>query len=128
MAPRRANPIVHLELHTGDVDEACALYAELCGWDRQRIEAGGGAYTALALGGEVGGGVVECDAGPSMWLPYVEVDDASEVTDRARRMGAEVLLEPREGPEGWRSVVASPAGGEVAFWQAKRRSRRRRGS
>jgi hypothetical protein len=30
-----------------------------------------------------------------------------------------VLLEPREGPAGWRSVVAAPAGAELAFWQPK---------
>jgi hypothetical protein len=30
-------------------------------------------------------------------------------------------MEPREGPVGWRSVVATPAGGDVAFWQPKRR-------
>jgi hypothetical protein len=30
-----------------------------------------------------------------------------------------VLLAPREGPAGWRSVVATPAGGEIAFWQRK---------
>jgi hypothetical protein len=30
-----------------------------------------------------------------------------------------VLLEPREGPAGWRSVVATPAGGEIAFSQQK---------
>jgi hypothetical protein len=35
-------------------------------------------------------------------------------------LGGVVLLEPREGPAGWRSVVATPAGGEIAFWQAKR--------
>jgi hypothetical protein len=29
-------------------------------------------------------------------------------------------MEPREGPAGWRSVVASPAGAEIAFWQQKR--------
>ena len=51
------------------------------------------------------------------WLPYVEVDRVDEVTDRARRLGASVLLEPREGPAGWRSVVASPEAGEIAFWQ-----------
>ena len=34
--------------------------------------------------------------------------------------GARVLLEPREGPAGWRSVVATPAAGELAFWQPKR--------
>jgi hypothetical protein len=31
-----------------------------------------------------------------------------------------VLLAPREGPAGWRSVVRTPAGGEIAFWQPKR--------
>jgi hypothetical protein len=31
-----------------------------------------------------------------------------------------VLLEPREGPAGWRSVITEPAGGEVALWQRKR--------
>jgi hypothetical protein len=30
------------------------------------------------------------------------------------------LLEPREGPVGWRSVVSAPAGGELGFWQPKR--------
>ena len=38
----------------------------------------------------------------------------------AERLGARVLLAPREGPAGWRSVVSTPHGGEVAFWQPKR--------
>jgi predicted enzyme related to lactoylglutathione lyase len=29
-------------------------------------------------------------------------------------------LGPREGPLGWRSVVSTPEGGEIAFWQPKR--------
>jgi hypothetical protein len=28
-------------------------------------------------------------------------------------------MEPREGPAGWRSVVATPTAGEIAFWQPK---------
>ena len=53
-----------------------------------------------------------------LWLPYVEVPDIAAATAApgARRP---VLLEPREGPAGWRSVVATPTGGELAFWQAK---------
>jgi hypothetical protein len=31
-----------------------------------------------------------------------------------------VLLEPREGPSGWRSVIRTTAGGELSFWQRKR--------
>jgi predicted enzyme related to lactoylglutathione lyase len=56
-----------------------------------------------------------------VWLPYIEVAEISEATERARRLGASVLLDPREGPAGWRSAVAAPAGGEIAFWQPKRR-------
>ena len=30
-----------------------------------------------------------------------------------------VMLAPREGPAGWRSVVTGPAAGQVALWQPK---------
>ncbi len=71
------------------------------------------------MGGGVGGGIVECGTRRPCWLPYVEVERIDELTDRARRLGASVLLEPREGPAGWRSVVATPTGGEIALWQPK---------
>jgi predicted enzyme related to lactoylglutathione lyase len=115
--------VVHLELHTGDLPRACAFYAGLCGWRPERVEAGSGAYWALDLGAGFGGGVVECRTGRPLWLPYVEVAAVSEATDRARALGAAVLLEPREGPAGWRSVVAAPAGAEIAFWQPKQPDR-----
>jgi predicted enzyme related to lactoylglutathione lyase len=37
----------------------------------------------------------------------------------ADRLGARVLLAPREGPSGWRAVLATPQGGEIALWQPK---------
>jgi len=119
MMPSPSNPIVHLELHTGDLPRACTFYAGLCGWRTARIDAGCGSYLALELGGGFGGGVVECETRRPLWLPYVEVPEITEVTERARRLGGSVLLEPSEGPAGWRSVVAAPAGAEVALWQPK---------
>jgi len=113
-------PVVHLELHTGDRQRARAFYAELCGWRSERIDIGSGSYLALDLGRRLDGGIVECQTARALWLPYVEVDEIAAATRRARRSGAAVLLEPREGPAGWRSVVATPAGGEVALWQPKR--------
>jgi predicted enzyme related to lactoylglutathione lyase len=117
---RSSNPVVHLELHTGDRHAARAFYAELCGWRPECIAARCGSYLALEMGRGPGGGIVECETERPLWLPYVEVDGVAETTRRARRLGAAVLLEPREGPAGWRSLVASPAGGEIAFWQHKR--------
>jgi len=110
---------VHLELHTGDVRRAADFYEQVCGWRAERVEAGDRSYWALELGA-LGGGAVECPTERSLWLPYVAVPDAFAATERARRQGARVLLEPREGEAGWRSVVASRAGGELAFWQSKR--------
>ena len=115
-------PIVHLELHTNNLARASLFYARLCGWATQRIETevAEKSYLALETGGEVGAGVVECATRRSLWLPYVEVSDIEAVTERARGLGATVLLDPREGPAGWRAVVTAPAVGELAFWQPKR--------
>jgi predicted enzyme related to lactoylglutathione lyase len=121
MGSERRRPVVHLELHTRDLAAACEFYDDLCGWRAERIEAGGGSYTALALGGGFGGGgVVECETRQPLWVPYVQVDSVAATTERARRLGAAVLLEPREGPAGWRSVVTAPASGDLALWQPKR--------
>ena len=117
---RPTKPVVHLELHTGDLEGAHMLYSELCGWSREQIETAHGSYLALDLGRGIGGGIVECSVRRPIWLPYVEVDDIRRTTDAARGLGAAVLLEPREGPAGWRSVIRTETGGEIAFWQQKR--------
>ena len=119
----RSRPVVHLELHTGDLDRARRFYAEVCGWRPEHISAAGAAapYLALDMGTRrFGGGIVECATDRAVWLPYVEVPEVHAATERANALGAAVLLAPREGPAGWRSVVESPAGGEIAFWQQKR--------
>lgn len=115
-AVQTAHPVVHLELHTRDLHRARDLYAGLCGWPGERLDVGDSTYLALELGG-LGGGIVECATSRAVWVPYVEVRGIDEVTDRARSLGATVLLEPRRCATGWRSVVTSVHGGEIAFWE-----------
>lgn len=115
--PRR---VVHLELHTRDRAQACRFYARLAGWREEQVHTSAGSYLTLAIGGGIGGGIVQCATGHALWLPYVEVDDIADSTDRAQMLGATVMLSPREGPAGWRSVVATSAAGEIALWQPKR--------
>jgi predicted enzyme related to lactoylglutathione lyase len=119
MAINGSARVVHLELHTGDLAQAREAYAELCGWRAERIDVAGGSYTSLELGNGLGGGIVECPTRRPAWLPYVEVSSVSEATERARNLGGAVLLEPRSGPVGSRSVVAMPSGGELAFWEPR---------
>jgi uncharacterized protein len=115
-------PIVHLELHTGDPGAARALYAATCGW-RPDPGATAGGYVPLDLGpasgarlGGLTGGIVTAGAAYSLWLPYVRVASVHEATARAAELGAEVLVGPQEGPTGWRSVVSTQPGAQVAFW------------
>ena len=113
-------PVVHLELHTPDQVQASAFYARLLHWRPELIRTASCSYLALELGESVGGGIVECGTPRPLWLPYVEVERVAEATAHARHLGAAVLLEPREGPSGWRSVVATPEAGEVALWERRR--------
>jgi predicted enzyme related to lactoylglutathione lyase len=111
---------VHLELHTSDLGAASVFYRELLQWPTEQIDTRWGTYQGLSLGGGLDGGIVACGTRRAVWLPYVEVDRIEELTERARALGATVLLEPREGPAGWRSVLSTPAGGEIALWRQKR--------
>ena len=113
------SPVVHLELHTANLARACDRYSRLCGWRIEQVRAGERSYHVLDWGGGLEGGVVECGTPRALWLPYVRVSRIHEATERAARLGATVLLGPREGPAGWRSVVAVPDGAEIGLWQPK---------
>jgi len=115
-----ANSVIHLELHTGDLPATVAFYAQLLGWRPERIRAGRGSYLALGVGDRVGGGIVEDGAKHPLWVPYVNVPSVDRATARAEQLGGDVLIGPREGPHGWRSVITAPDGGDLAFWQPKR--------
>ena len=121
MTPPCANPVVHMELHTGSLERACDFYARLFDWQAEAVRVRGchGTYTTLEPGGGIGGGVVECGAERPLWLPYVEVADLDRTTSRAQELGASLLLEPRGGPAGRRSVLSTPDAGEIALWQPR---------
>ena len=115
----RANPFVHLELRTPDPARACGFATHVFDWRPERVHAGCQTYLALDCGGQVQGGIVAGEAGRSLWLPYVATDDIRGITERARERGATVAVEVREGPAGWRSVIATPCGAEIGLWQPK---------
>jgi predicted enzyme related to lactoylglutathione lyase len=114
------SPPAHLELRTTDPARACAFLEAMFGWPAEAVRVGDLVYLGLDLRARIDGGVVRRDVGPPSWLPYVEVDDIDRAAKRARMLGASVVLPPREGPVGWRSILLVPAGGEIALWQPKR--------
>ena len=113
------NPVVHLQLETGNLPRACAFYTQLLGWRAEVVRVEAGSYVALHLSGDLDGGVVECDTRHPQWIPYVEVSDVEVFSASAQAQGAAVVLEPRECATGWRSVLLAPSGEKLALWQRK---------
>jgi predicted enzyme related to lactoylglutathione lyase len=86
-----ANPFVHVELMTGDVEKAKAFYGTLFDWNLEDVP--GMNYTIVKVGEGTGGGMMACP-GPEVspqWLPYVHVKDVAETLAKARALGATVM-------------------------------------
>ena len=55
-----ANPFVHVELATTDLDKAKSFYRSLFDWQLQDMEMGGGmSYTMIGVGEGTGGGMMK---------------------------------------------------------------------
>ena len=121
MMPRVvACPVVHVELRTANLARACFFLHRVFDWEVEQVRTEAGAYVTLDLNPALEGGVVESDQRVPAWIPYVEVPEIRAATERALAARATLLTGPREGPVGWRSVIATPACGELALWQPKR--------
>jgi uncharacterized protein len=118
-----ANPFVHVELATTDIDKAKSFYRALFDWQLDDVEMGGGmTYTLIGVGEGTGGGMMKqpMPGAPSAWLPYALVDDIRAATDRARSLGATVVRDVTSvAEEGWLSIIADPTGAALGLWQAK---------
>src|SRR5687768_18084561 len=55
-------PYTTLFRSTGDLQGARDFYARLCDWRAESIAVPRGSYVALELGGQLGGGIVQCAA------------------------------------------------------------------
>src|SRR6267378_3011331 len=49
-----ARRVVHLELHTGNLPQACAFYARFLGCRFETVRLSGGSYLAMDLGAGIG--------------------------------------------------------------------------
>lgn len=119
-----ANPFVHIELQTTDVERAKAFYGALFQWTFEQMPAPGpaGTYTMIDTGSQPGGGMFT-NPGPEVpphWLTYVGVEDIRATTDQARQLGATIARDVMEiGEHGWLSVILDPTGAVLGLWQPK---------
>jgi predicted enzyme related to lactoylglutathione lyase len=119
-----ANPFVHVELHTTDVDKAKAFYGKLFAWTLEDADMGpAGTYTMIKVGEGAGGGMMKhpVPGAPSAWLAYVLVDDIAAATQKAKSLGATVMKDVTEVMgAGWLSIIIDPTGAALGLWKPKK--------
>jgi predicted enzyme related to lactoylglutathione lyase len=117
-----ANPFVHVELNSTDVNQSKTFYRSLFDWTLEDVRMGDLDYTMIKVGKGTGGGIMQqlIPGAPSSWLAYVGVDDIEASTAKAKSLGAKVMKEVTEVPGmGWLSILVDPTGAMFAMWQPK---------
>jgi uncharacterized protein len=115
-----ANPFVHMELQTRDLDRSKKFYADLFDWKMEDLS--GQDYTIINVGEGTGGGLMKnsVPGGPGKWVPYILVDEVKTATRKAVALGAELVQDVTEVPDmGWFTVLIDPTGVAFGLWEPK---------
>ena len=116
-----ANPFVHVELNSTDIEKSKEFYGKLFDWKLEDMPmADGSTYTMVGVGEGTGGGMMThpMPGAPSMWLPYVLVDDVAASTAKAKSLGANVVRDVTEIPGvGTFAIFLDPTGAALAMWK-----------
>ena len=115
-----AGHFVWNELWTPDTKKALAFYEKTFGYKHSSMTSPGTGepYLVLESQGKGRGGIFHAgEPGmPTMWMPYVNVDDCEAATRRAEKLGAKVFMPATAVPEvGTIAAMTDPFGAALAL-------------
>lgn len=108
------------ELAAKDPTAALAFYQALGGFGASAMEMPTGTYHLLTSGEEQIAGIMAAPMpeAPHAWTPYVQVPHADATTDKAKRLGAKVIVPPTNIPGVGRfAIFADPQGAVLGVLQ-----------
>jgi predicted enzyme related to lactoylglutathione lyase len=109
-----AGHFVWNELASRDPAASVAFYAGIGGFTSSKMDmAGMGTYHVLESGGQGRAGIMaqQMPQQPHAWLPYVHVASADQTADKARRLGATIVVPPTDIPNVGRFAILVDAQG-----------------
>ena len=107
-----ANTLDWPEGGSTDVSKARAFYEQVLGWTSEDMDMGEGKkYTIFSVGDDNVAGMMESQMPMSYWSLYFQVDDCKGMTEKARSLGAQVMLDAdyAEGVGSF-SILSDPQG------------------
>jgi uncharacterized protein len=102
------------ELMTTDVAAARTFYAQIVGWEAEDASTPDLAYTFLRAGTALVCGLMELPeearrmGATPRWMGYVGLGDVDATTDRIKRLGGAICIQPTNSNIGRIAVVADP--------------------
>lgn len=112
------NPFVHIELNAADLGKARKFYKSIFDW--KLTEMPGFGYVMIDVGEGVGGGMQSTQPGaPPGWFAYVGVASVKKTIEKARKNGAQILVEYQPvGTMGALGVFVDPNGAPLGVWES----------
>jgi predicted enzyme related to lactoylglutathione lyase len=109
------------ELVSPDPKASIAFYRGLAGYETEMMDMPKvGKYHILKKDGEQLGGIMKelMPGQPIGWLPYVLVENLDTTADKAKRLGAKLLVPPTEVPNMGRfAIIEDPQGASLGVFQ-----------
>ena len=102
------------ELSSKNPEASVKFYSQIGGFTSSKMDMGEmGAYHLLQSGGESRAGIMaqQMPEAPHAWLPYVQVASADQTADKAKRLGATVVVPPTDIPNVGRFAILVDAQG-----------------
>jgi predicted enzyme related to lactoylglutathione lyase len=117
----------YAEMATSDPAASGKFYTELFGWSRNDQDMGEyGIYTQYQINGKVVAAQYKLNAEqeaqnvPPNWGQYVTVTDVDAATNRATKLGGQVVMGPQDVMDyGRMSVMSDPTGAVFCIWEPK---------
>lgn len=113
------NPFVHVDLSTSDLAAAKKFYQTIFDWAFMDMPEMG--WSGVAVGDGTGGGMgtKQSPDEPTVWTPYVGVDDIHDTLNKVEKAGGKVIVPYTEiGEMGALAVFVDPQGATLGLWKS----------
>lgn len=107
------------ELMTDDTGKAKEFYSQLFGWMLEDMKSPGMPYTVIRTGakdpgiGGIMGKPPQAQGAPNHWGCYVTVKDVDATAEKAKKLGATIIVPPTDIPEVGRFMVFQDPQGAI---------------
>ena len=108
------------DLWTDDIEGAVTFYNNLVGFEKKSLsEDANSNYSLFTINEKPKAGLIKIpfpNVRPN-WVPYIAVDNAKEIINKAIELGGRILLEPEGVREGKVAIIADPTGAAFTVQQ-----------